>query len=707
MDHHHHPPQHHSEESQDAAVEKLFSMLCSPSLSRFAAEQRNYVPTEMPQLDGPSTSAPAVSHYQTRSRAAAPFSPPRTAVHRQGHTYHIVDPEYVVAGRGGEGMEQDDAPVIHIPDGTNRSGEASSTFSVADIDYAHFIEELQGTPSSELSTNNRRDNRQEDPDFYLRKKDDEESADDYCKRVPQREIQLLHRDLQRNPIPGLLPLLDVEPPGGAVPITRSRCKSIELPSCSPAASPMKSPLSSPFPQTRSMVRGASVTSPVEHPVSEPIVPRTRLQVSQSPQKMATTTAFSLKPSSAEAFKKPHPVGEPHGKRQKIGPPPAQQQYLPKFPGTEPNHALPEPPVSALAKIPPELRERFKAVGVKYSKLSNNSTFSTEEKEFVQLMLAKAINRHSSVDAIALVEYVMRMVELVSGERSVAQVLPYFEAAKQKDFPFVALVFGVLIADDSPIILDLLPSLYGKTKLFKSMRTEMQLAAAGLPEEQEQLLKSFKAAMKINDRSYGVPHDTSSPMAVRLGVTGKEGLIDASILKFIEEENIYGVDEHSSDRYHNRRSISSDAVALPIPPAVAVAPVGRPEATKPTASRQLSWALTHIPEAQSDGSNSSMHGFTLGHDATVSFSAGGGNSGLALYSAVTAGDLIAGSSGMECTATVETAKEPPKPRRVQLITTALTGSPLKNPQFVDPTDPTLSQEGRRNTLRSAMKLPSTY
>ena len=51
----------------------------------------------------------------------------------------------------------------------------------------------------------------------------------------------------------------------------------------------------------------------------------------------------------------------------------------------------------------------------------SSSFSVNEKRFVQCMLAKAIKRDKCSEGIILADYVMRIAELVCGERSIAQV----------------------------------------------------------------------------------------------------------------------------------------------------------------------------------------------------------------------------------------------------------------------------------------------
>ena len=218
----------------------------------------------------------------------------------------------------------------------------------------------------------------------------------------------------------------------------------------------------------------------------------------------------------------------------------------------------------------------------------SSSFSVNEKRFVQCMLAKAIKRDKCSEGIILADYVMRIAELVCGERSIAQVRQltnlissfffiallqvyfftffiffvfflkkffFFESFKKKkisvDFigffahffrfcptlkrpsrrttRFACFVFGALVADESTTIFELMPWLYGKTRLIKSLVTEMQVAA-GSVEQQERLSHAFKEAMRLNDKPCGssktdVGRLLTAAVSVRLGITGKEGLID--------------------------------------------------------------------------------------------------------------------------------------------------------------------------------------
>jgi hypothetical protein len=162
-------------------------MFIAPSSIVFLvfSEAKNYVPSEMDGgLEGPSTST---SPYQTRSRVGAPFSPPRTAVTRLGHTYHITDPQYeqpLVREDEALAMEETekDAPVIHIPDSSSHDGLPVHDLSLAEAEYVNFIEELHSGSDNLLKKP--LDDRRRDPTFYLKKRDDEESKDDYCKKVP-------------------------------------------------------------------------------------------------------------------------------------------------------------------------------------------------------------------------------------------------------------------------------------------------------------------------------------------------------------------------------------------------------------------------------------------------------------------------------------------------------------------------------------------
>lgn len=103
------------------------------------------------------------------------------------------------------------------------------------------------------------------------------------------------------------------------------------------------------------------------------------------------------------------------------------------------------------------------------------------------------------------------------------MLPVFNEALEIDKELMFLIFGLLVHDESPYVLELAPMLYGKTRLLKSLRGELLLSKDPLYSKKsisivQKVLETVQCPSSLNDM------DLDDPTVVRLGISGSEGTL---------------------------------------------------------------------------------------------------------------------------------------------------------------------------------------
>ncbi|XP_055336719.1 uncharacterized protein LOC129587136 [Paramacrobiotus metropolitanus] len=462
------------------------------------------------------------------------------------------------------------------------------------------------------------DDKRTDPTYRFHKADEDDEVP-YIKKIPAREIRELQADLEVNPIDGLQMTSQLaEEP---LRITRSAARTRQ------------------FSATRS--------------------------ISSSPSKVSYYAEQPAAGSLPSGFGAGSYDGFNYGDRFKPPLPVIKRQQNVQFAANESKASFVEN--RSIADI-------YKPVGNQLRKYLSREDFPDEMKRNLEKIFDAVLNRRQlpvghqesvqdAVDNVVLMDFALRIVQFIYGSIDVNKMCLCFEKAAEVDKNLTHLIFALMIHDGSPLILDVAPVLYGKTAVLKNLILELRKT-----EDVDIRTYLIKAVHKIVRRGVsmdgeGEDQDPDSPIAQMLKINGHEALIPAEIYDIFEEEVV-------------NESMIRETIAH--------YRSGNPQAPKhlsPVAPTNPPCHSNAMFEAISEGSNTSMC-FPKTPGTPGGFEIPPGEVTMFLADALNTPTTAAVQCSEQRYSTWEGTQERVLPRRVPLLTSPITMSPLKNNKFAE-------------------------